>query len=959
MNIGIKILIICLLSNYPLILLGQEIISSGSDDSYPRMGVIQYLDIKDYKSFKTIPITNTYRKLNMPDDLSMHINGNLYGVWGKYLYLLDTANSIQIIIKNFNNDPLLPSTLVGLCSDINGLLYLSALDGSVYKYDLNSQILTLLGSTNYTSPGDLEFINGKLYVAVWDHPDKYIVHFDTDLGVAIDTVFDEDVQNTYFAMSNNATPCSTTIFHLPNVGGNVLRIDFSQDTFKVIEVSDFEGSAGSTSSYSYYGSLPNMRIDTFQVKKESCDSQGRSYVEVNIPEARRAQAVYSLDGVNYQDSSVFRLVEEGEYVIHVVDSLGCYAMSDTFRVDQTHPTEFYWSPIPASCNRSDGEITLDSISGDTSGYEFSLDKVSWKDSPVFKGLSGNDHVVYARSPSGCLDSVIVEVTSNNELEVAYTHLNYCQKGKSDLLFDLKGAVNPLTIEYNNFMTQDTFIRNIADGTYKFSIEDNSGCTWTDTITITGYEGVEIISFQADSSECGRSNGRIEVNTASDTSVQYSLDTFDFQEGHVFSNLTAGIYALTAKDAYGCKDSIELKIAEKNTLSYTVQITPESCQRRNGSALFSFTGGESPYTVVQGNDTIVNELIQNLSSGHYEFKMFDNNGCFLIDTFSIPHINGPKITTVDVINTECDQPSGAIYVQGEFDQYKISGKPYQAGGHFNNLSAGVYDVIVRDSLGCTDSLKVSIEARHDIIKSDTICGASYTDTIHISQGICDTFLIKKYIKKPAVRIIDSVVTCNKDYSGEIIQITGRDGCDTIFEEVVSYYDAYLNIEAPNSVEAGESVLLTVNTNMSGISIIRWIPESGLNNPNLLEPIVDIAGISEYKLHIEDDYGCKLETTFDIGIREGADLIYVPNIFTPNGDGINDEFRAVTASASIELENMKIFDRWGTLIFESGGNIPWDGSYKGSIVSEGVYTFLIEYKYGEKVSNKAGTITLKRD
>lgn len=959
MNMQKIILIIFIIEIFPLILSAQEIISTGSDDNYPYMGVVKYLDKNNYESNNTIPLTNTYRKFNMPDDLSMHIDGNLYGVWGKYLYLIDTANSVQIIIRNFNNDPLLTSTLVGLCSDINGHLFLSALDGSVYKYDLSSQILTLLGSTNYTSPGDLEFINGKLYVAVWDHPDKYIVHFDTDLGVAIDTVFDEDVQNTYFAMSNNATPCSTTIFHLPNVGGNVLRIDFSQDTFKVIEVSDFEGSAGSTSTYSYYGSLPNMRIDTFQVKKESCDSLGRSYVEVNIPEARRAEALYSLDGVNYQDSSVFRLLEEGEYVIHVVDSLGCYAMSDTFRIDQTPPPEFYWSSNPSSCNQSDGKIILDSISGDTSGYKFSLDKDNWEDIPVFKGLSGNDHVVYTRSSSGCLDSAIVEVTSNKELEVSYTHLNYCQEGSSDLLFDLKGADHPVSIEYNNFMTRDTFIQNIANGTYMFSIADKSGCTWEDTITITGYAGVEIISFQTDSSECGKSNGRIEVNTASDTSVQYSLDTLNFQGGNVFSNLTAGIYTLTVKDAYGCKDSIQLKIAEKNTLSHTVQITPESCQRRNGSALFSFTGGESPYTIVQGNDTIVNELIQNLSSGHYEFRMFDNNGCFLIDTFSIPHINGPEITNVDVLNTECDQSSGAIHVQGDFNQYKISGKPFQAGGHFNDLSSGVYDVIVRDSLGCTDSLKVSIEATHNIIETDTICGASYKDTMHLSQGICDTFLIKKYIKKPAVRIIDSVVTCNKDYSGEIIQITGRDGCDTIFEEVVSYYDAYLNIEAPNSVEAGESVLLTVNTNMTGISIIRWVPESGLNNPNLLEPIVDITGISEYKLHIEDDYGCKLEEKFDIGIKEGADLIYVPNIFTPNGDGINDEFRAVTASASIELENMKIFDRWGALIFESGGNIPWDGSYKGSIVSEGVYTFLIEYKYGEEVNYKTGTITLQRN
>ena len=69
------------------------------------------------------------------------------------------------------------------------------------------------------------------------------------------------------------------------------------------------------------------------------------------------------------------------------------------------------------------------------------------------------------------------------------------------------------------------------------------------------------------------------------------------------------------------------------------------------------------------------------------------------------------------------------------------------------------------------------------------------------------------------------------------------------------------------------------------------------------------------------------------------IYIPNAFTPNDDGINNELKI--AGQNIVLDKMRIFNRWGELLFESEElDKGWDGSYNGKIVS-GVYVYAVSY------------------
>jgi len=109
---------------------------------------------------------------------------------------------------------------------------------------------------------------------------------------------------------------------------------------------------------------------------------------------------------------------------------------------------------------------------------------------------------------------------------------------------------------------------------------------------------------------------------------------------------------------------------------------------------------------------------------------------------------------------------------------------------------------------------------------------------------------------------------------------------------------------------------------------------------------------------NQYGC--QTTDSLLIKVMAcnpDAVFMPNIFTPNGDGMNDEL-AVTSKVVTSLDYFRVFDEWGRLVFETRSiNDGWDGKVNGQPASVDVFAYILQGKCenGEEVI-KYGNITL---
>ena len=95
-------------------------------------------------------------------------------------------------------------------------------------------------------------------------------------------------------------------------------------------------------------------------------------------------------------------------------------------------------------------------------------------------------------------------------------------------------------------------------------------------------------------------------------------------------------------------------------------------------------------------------------------------------------------------------------------------------------------------------------------------------------------------------------------------------------------------------------------------------------------------------------------------ESTDIkIYLPNAFSPDGDGLNDTFKPVASADNITSFKMQIYNRWGQLLFETSDiGSGWDGSYYGNKVMGGSFVYKIEYFIGSKNFVKTGTVVVVR-
>jgi gliding motility-associated-like protein len=112
-----------------------------------------------------------------------------------------------------------------------------------------------------------------------------------------------------------------------------------------------------------------------------------------------------------------------------------------------------------------------------------------------------------------------------------------------------------------------------------------------------------------------------------------------------------------------------------------------------------------------------------------------------------------------------------------------------------------------------------------------------------------------------------------------------------------------------------------------------------------------------LIVQNSYGCS-DTTQRLVVIDPNYVIYVPNAFTPNGDGLNDIFQA--KGFYITKFDMQIFDRWGEQIFTSNDiNKGWDGTIKGKIIENSVYVWkVVVVDAKKKRHDLTGHVTLMK-
>jgi len=158
----------------------------------------------------------------------------------------------------------------------------------------------------------------------------------------------------------------------------------------------------------------------------------------------------------------------------------------------------------------------------------------------------------------------------------------------------------------------------------------------------------------------------------------------------------------------------------------------------------------------------------------------------------------------------------------------------------------------------------------------------------------------------------------------------------------------------SITIGQSYTITANSN--GLSY-SWTPEAVSANGSAA--VVKPLSTTQYYVTVTDANGCSATDSVIIYVNLSCNSIFVPDAFSPNGDGINDVFSPMAETpACVESMTFDIYDRWGNKIFESYSlNSAWDGNYKGKTMDNAIFVYSLQATLinGTSVSKK-GNISL---
>ncbi len=143
-----------------------------------------------------------------------------------------------------------------------------------------------------------------------------------------------------------------------------------------------------------------------------------------------------------------------------------------------------------------------------------------------------------------------------------------------------------------------------------------------------------------------------------------------------------------------------------------------------------------------------------------------------------------------------------------------------------------------------------------------------------------------------------------------------------------------------VDAGLDTLVflgeTVQLNGSGTGFLMWSPSTGLSDPALANPMAGPEQSTWYVLSSSSPIGCVSLDSMLLSVIYNP-IVEFPNAFSPNGDGLNDEFMVIVRGP-VNVEAFRIFNRWGELVFESlNADAGWDGTYKGQAQDVGAYVY----------------------
>ncbi|MBL4593921.1 MAG: gliding motility-associated C-terminal domain-containing protein, partial [Flavobacteriales bacterium] len=476
------------------------------------------------------------------------------------------------------------------------------------------------------------------------------------------------------------------------------------------------------------------------------------------------------------------------------------------------------------------------------------------------------------------------------------------------------------------------LTNIGAGAYTITMVDSGGCSQDTTIYLTEPDSVMINTITADDIVCIGGNIQIDATAIDGNGAPFNYTWTDLSTGTVIPGngphtvspiVSPTCYSVFATDPLGCISSASQVCISlyPNLIANTPNGTPYDT-----ITVCPASADNGPF------GTTINMSTIGGSGTGYNYNWYDN-GTLIGNGGAITVTPNTPTTYVGVATDDCTTPADSVW-----------------------FTVNWFDVITPEfTKNKPDSCyPITVEFTNTSTPAALIFNTAWTfsggATLN-GDPVSNTF------GTPSCQ--DATMT-----------VTTTDGCDFSMTKVdyVCPYDypvANYSMNPPITDLLNTQIQFT-NLSTGGTSpyTFLWNFGSGLmpdtsvvTNPNFTYPD-DIPGVYPVLLTVTDINGCQ-DTVLSTVIVNGVYLFYIPNSFTPDGDGINDVFKPAGEGIDFSQYTMQIFDRWGELMYDiSNAERGWDGTYKGKPVGAGVYIWKIVAKeeYGTIIRDNYGHVNL---
>jgi hypothetical protein len=446
---------------------------------------------------------------------------------------------------------------------------------------------------------------------------------------------------SFYLYSGNGQFISSAITNT----NNVVFGSLTAGTYNV-GVLDLGGCTGLSETIVIEESSP-FDYGLYVVPNSSCggDPLGKIYVT-----GQTGPSPYTYLWSNGLTTSFVTGLTEGNYSVTVTNADGC-VLSKNIALNKVNPVGFgNFVVTQPSCFSNDGVLEM-TITGGTAPFYYSAStgdfEISYSPTYTLSGLSSGQISIKVTDSGFCTFTETTQLlTPNGMSSVSITGTNSsCSNTNGAILVAVQGGSTPYTytliyptgntnVVSNTNSTQE-FI-NLTAGTYSVFVEDSSGCSFNDEITLIT-QNKFTIGTQITGSTCGLNNAIVEVfkTTGGTSPFDYILDGTSqiidtTQSAVTFTNVSQGNHTISVVDADGCTQSVNFFIDYSEPISYSLYSS--SCGTGNEGSITAFISSGVPPFTFYWSDNVPNNpqqiTVTGLTAGTYSVTVVDNTGCSL-------------------------------------------------------------------------------------------------------------------------------------------------------------------------------------------------------------------------------------------------------------------------------------------------------------------------------------------